>query len=239
MFLHTIYNEKHLYLCSALVAGLLSWGALAAAEGVDAENGDSTSLVKAKAGSVDEEKKDPEEIFAEAEDAMNRADLKKALDLFREAALLNYTPAQVFLGEYWDYASYYEEAVGWFMTAAYQGNVAGAFGLAKMYAQGNGIAQSNEKAFFWLRFAAERNHLPAMKVMLSIYKKGMWGQKADAEQAKYWQEKIPAVAAAEKKQIQEMRARLKERADEEKKRVRMEDAAAKKRLLEEINREKN
>lgn len=146
-------------------------------------------------------KESPAEIFARAELAFRRQDVKESVDLLREAAWENYTPAQVMLGEYLDTAEYDDEAVGWFLTAAYQGNPAGAFALGKMYSVGEGVAKSDEKALFWIRFAAEKNHLAAVTVMGSVYKKGLMGQKIDLEQAKIWDDKRPALEAAEQKEI--------------------------------------
>ena len=164
----------------------------------------------------------PAEIFARAELAMQRTDAKAAVDLLREAAGQNYIPAQVVLGEWLDLSEFDEEAVGWFMTAAYQGNPAGAFGLGKMYSSGEGIAKSDEKALFWFRFAAEKNHLAAVKVMLSTYKYGKLGQKIDLEQANLWEDKLPALEEIQRKE----NARKKNLAKEEAERAAEEKKAA-------------
>lgn len=158
-----------------------------------------------------EVEEDPAEIFARAEEAMRRMDVKESVLALKKAAEMNYLPAQVFLGEYYDYSEYNEDAVGWFMTAAFQGSVTGAFGLAKMYASGEGIQQSNEKALFWFRFAAERNHFAAAQIMHSTYKQGLFGQQIDLEQAKYWEEKLPALQAFERKELEAQRKLAEER----------------------------
>ncbi len=150
----------------------------------------------------EDEKIDPVEAFERAEKAMERADINDALFLLRASAYQNYTPAQVRLGEYFDYAEFNEDAVGWFLMSAFQGNVEGAFGLAKMYANGEGIEKSDEKAFFWFRFAAERNHLNSVRVVERAYKHGLLGQKIDPVQAKLWEDKIPRLTAIQKKEDQ-------------------------------------
>ncbi|MDX8385682.1 MAG: hypothetical protein R8M11_04085, partial [Gallionella sp.] len=111
------------------------------------------------------------------------------------SAMENYTPAQVRLGEYFDYAEYNEDAVGWFLMAAFQGNVSGAFGLAKMYSTGEGIDKREDKALFWYRFAAERNHLSSVRVLASAYKNGFLGVKEDLDEAQLWEDKIPRLMA--------------------------------------------
>ena len=143
---------------------------------------------------------DPVETFARAEKAMDRADINDALFLLRAAAFENYTPAQVRLGEYFDYAEFDEDAVGWFLMSAFQGNVSGAFGLAKMYATGEGIGKREDKALFWYRFAAERNHLSSVRVLVSAYKDGLLGVKKDINKSQMWEDKIPRLMAIEKKE---------------------------------------
>lgn len=150
----------------------------------------------------DVEEIDPVETFERAERAMDRADINDALFLLRASAFENYTPAQVRLGEYFDYAEFDEDAVGWFLMAAFQGNVSGAFGLAKMYATGEGIDKREDKALFWYRFAAERNHLSSVKVLVSVYKDGLLGVKKDAKEAQFWEDKIPRLLAVQKKEDQ-------------------------------------
>ena len=157
-------------------------------------------------GSDDPE--DPAEIFELAEKAMAKQDLKEALRLFFKSANENHTPAQVRLGEYLDYSEYDEDAVGWFMTAAFQGNTKGAFGLAKMYAEGEGIEKSEGKAFFWFKFAAEKDHIGAIRVIANAYKNGRLGKEIDLKQAKFWEDKLPALEAAYQRDIEKRKEEL-------------------------------
>jgi len=205
-----------LYICFPVIAFAAQNGETEpmASESVAAE--DSTSKADEK-----KKPKDPAEIFVEARIAMGRQDVKNAVILLRKAAWRNYIPAQVMLGEYLDVSEFDQEAVGWFLTAAYQGNPEGAFYLGKMYASGEGIEKSEEKGYFWIRFAAERNHLSAVKVLASTYRDGLLGQAKDAEQAKFWLDKIPALQEADRKesirQRQLARKKMKDAESEDKK----------------------
>lgn len=181
----------------------------------------------------DKKNEDPVEIFARAEIALKRTDVKEGLMLLHQAAEMNYTPAQVYLAEYLDLSEYDDEAVGWFMTAAFQGNPAGAFGLAKMYSAGEGIAQSDEKALYWFRFAAERNHRGAAKVLIATYKLGKLGQQKNLEQAKVWEDKLPALEAAEAKENARKRKLAIKAAEEEKEKLKADLESKKKKVIEE------
>ena len=149
---------------------------------------------------VDGEEIDPIETFERAERAMGRADVNDALFLLRAAAMENYTPAQVRLGEFFDYSDFKEDAVGWFLVSAFQGNINGAYGLAKMYALGEGISQRDDKALFWYRFAAERNHLMSVKMLVLAYEEGHLGVEKDADEAKFWEDKLPRLLAIQKEE---------------------------------------
>jgi hypothetical protein len=94
-----------------------------------------------------------------------------------------------------------DEAVGWFLMAAYQGDAAGAYNLGQMYAVGEGVEKNSEKALYWIKHAAEKNYLPAVEVLASAYRKGNLGLTIDLDQAKNWESKLPALRAAAKKII--------------------------------------
>ena len=157
---------------------------------------------------------DPAELFLLSEKATDRQDIKESLRLLLKSANENYTPAQVRLGEYLDYSEYDEDAVGWFMTAAFQGNIKGAFGLAKMYAEGEGVEKNEGKAFFWFKFAAEKDHIGAIKVLANAFEFGRLGKQIDLVQAKYWKDKLPALEAAKKREDDKLRESLLQKAKE-------------------------
>lgn len=188
----------------------------------------------------DEDEVDPVEMFERAQKAMDRADINDALFLLRAAAWENYTPAQVRLGEYFDYAEFDEDAVGWFLMAAFQGNVSGAFGLAKMYATGEGIDKREDKALFWYRFAAERNHLSSVKVLASAYKDGLLGVKKDPNEAQKWEDKIPRLMAIQKKEEQRKNEEFVQKVKDgrDKRKAAREEAAKKHLELQEAEKSK-
>jgi TPR repeat protein len=142
---------------------------------------------------------DPAGDMARAQEALNREDITEAAKIFRQAAEQNYVPAQVGLGELMHTTQEYEEAVGWFIMAAYQGDAAGAYDLGQMYAVGEGVEKNSEKALYWFKFAANKNYLPAVEILATAYRNGDFGLTIDLDQAKNWESKLPALRAAAKK----------------------------------------
>jgi hypothetical protein len=169
---------------------------------------------------------------AKAEEAMTREDLREAAKFYRQAAEQNYLPAQVSLGQLMHDTQEYEEASGWFIMAALQGDAAGAFNLGQMYSAGEGVEKNSEKALYWVKFAANKNHLPAVEVMAMAYKNGDLGLPIDLDQAKNWESRLPALRAAQKKIIDEKmaatRAAMKVKFDADVKKAVENKAAAKK-----------
>lgn len=152
---------------------------------------------------------DPAGDVARAQEALNREDITEAAKIFRQAAEQNYAPAQVGLGELMHTTQENEEAVGWFLMAAYQGDAAGAYNLGQMYAVGDGVEKNSEKALYWIKHAAEKNYLPAAVALANAYRKGDLGLAIDLDQAKVWESRLPALRAAEQKIADEqMAARL-------------------------------
>lgn len=133
-----------------------------------------------------------------AEDAFNREDVVKAVALLRRAAEQNYIPAQVRLGEILDYAEHDEEAVGWYMMAANQGDAAGEYNLGSMYAVGEGIEIDFKKAVYWTARSAKKDYLAAVKSLAQSYRMGGMGLSIDIEQAQFWEGKVNALEAAVK-----------------------------------------
>lgn len=127
---------------------------------------------------------DPAEDTALGEAAFNREDLTVAMEYFTKAANQNYAPAQVRLGEILDASEFNKEAADWYRKAAEQGNAAGEYHLGHMYAVGEGVERSDEKALYWLERAAEKNDLLALKTLAHAYQKGELGLNVDLEQAK-------------------------------------------------------
>ncbi len=139
--------------------------------------------------------------MAVAEAALNREDLTDATKLYKKIAEKNHLPAQVATGELMRTAQEYEEAFGWFMMAAYQGDAAAAYYMGQMYSLGEGVEQNLEKALYWTKLAAGKNSLPAQGVLASAYRNGELGLTVDIEQAKIWETKAAALSAAEQRII--------------------------------------
>ncbi|MBI3479758.1 MAG: sel1 repeat family protein [Nitrosomonadales bacterium] len=148
--------------------------------------------------------------MARAQAALDEQDLTAAAKLLRPIAEQNFLPAQVALGELMHSSQENEEAFGWFMMAAYQGDAAAAYNLGLMYASGEGVEQSLPKAFYWIKNSADKNYLTAVQAMVVAYREGGFGLTADVEQAKKWEAKVgPLMAAAKKaaeKSLAEVRA---------------------------------
>lgn len=169
---------------------------------------------------------DPEQLMARAEKALDQEELVEAVNLYAQAAELNYTPAQVAMGDYMVAGEFFDSAVGWYLMAATQGNAAGQYGLAELYYAGKGIEKDEAKALYWYRRSAAKNFLPSVKVMALAYRKGGFSGQVpvDLDQAKSWDAKVSRLSAIEKKAADEKTAALKKIAEDEA----AADAAAKK-----------
>jgi TPR repeat protein len=139
--------------------------------------------------------------FALAEQAMDEQDLREAAKHYRKAAEQNYLPAQTALGDLMRASQDFDEAFGWYLTSAYQGDAAGAYGLGEAYANGEGVEKNFEKAVYWIKHAAEKNYLPAAEAMAVSYRQGGLGLAKDLDQAKIWESRLPALRAASTKEL--------------------------------------
>lgn len=156
---------------------------------------------------------DPAVDMARANVFYDKQQMVDAFEIMKKLAEQNYLPAQARLGEMLDYAEADEEAVGWYLMAAIQGNAAGAYGLGKMYLSGEGIKKDPAQALYWYRFAAEKDSLNAIKVLESAYRKGVDSGlevQVDLKQAQFWEaKKIPLEAAIMKADEEKRQAFLK------------------------------
>ena len=180
--------------------------------------------------------------YAIAEQAMDEQDLREAAIHYRKAAEQNYLPAQTAMGDLLRISQDYEEAFGWYLTSAYQGDAAGAYGLGQAYANGEGVEKNFEKAVYWIKHAAEKNYLPAAEAMAVSYRQGSLGLAKDLDQAKIWESRLPALRAASVKelaaklaelkiaQIEARRAAIKEAKEQKEAAKKAEDEAAAKKV---------
>jgi TPR repeat protein len=169
----------------------------------------------------------PEEDFASAEKSFNREDVKEATRFLRLSADQNYFPAQIRIGELMNGAEDHEEAFGWFLTAAFQGDAAGQYNVGQMYGLGTGVQRSPEKAFYWTKKSAEQDYLVAVQLLATAYSaitddkggtvKNMLGLAPNKEQADFWGAKLPKLQEAQAKAERKAAMLAKKRAEELKK----------------------
>jgi TPR repeat protein len=169
-----------------------------------------------------------EEDFDKAYQNFMDADFTASTKMFTELAEQNYLPAQTQLGEMLLEGTEYNEALGWFLTSAFQGDARGQYFLGQMYGNGFGVEKSPSKAFYWTKKSAEQNYLPAVKLLSLSYRpvegtlpEGMplpnafLGVEANSEQAEFWSAKLPALEKEERRiRKKEKEARDKKRAEE-------------------------
>ncbi|MEO8331898.1 MAG: hypothetical protein ABI479_05655 [Gallionella sp.] len=152
---------------------------------------------------------DSEEEMKRANDFYDKQQMMDAAVIFKKLALQNYLPAQARMGDLLDYTEAHEEAAGWYIMAAFQGNTDGAYGLARMYFGGTGINKDPGQALYWFKFAAEKDNLNAVMVLERAYRKGDASGlpvRVDLKQAEAWNAKKVILDAAEKKKFEEMKA---------------------------------
>jgi len=140
--------------------------------------------------------------FKRASDAYDNQEMVDAAKIFKELALQNHLPAQARLGDLYDYTESHEEAVGWYIMAAFQGDAKGAYGLGRAYLTGLGIKKDPEQALFWYKFSAGKDDLNAINVMENAYRigdKSGLPVKVDLKQAEYWKAKGTPLEEAKKK----------------------------------------
>jgi TPR repeat protein len=170
--------------------------------------------------------------FKRASDAYDNQEMVDAAIIFKELALKNYLPAQARLGDLYNYTEAHEEAVGWYITAAFQGDAAGAYGLARAYHTGYGIKKDPEQALFWFKFSADKDNLNSIKVMENAYRIGDQSGlpvKIDLKQAEYWKSKRTPLEEAKKKEEEKQRqAILKEMYEKQQKLKKEIEEASKK-----------
>jgi len=161
---------------------------------------------------------DTSEEMARANYFYNRQQIVDAVIIFKKLAEENHLPAQARLGEILDYTEADEDAVGWFIMAAAQGDANAAYGLARMYLSGEGIKKDVDQAAFWFKYAAGKDNLNAIKVLEDAYRKGPTSGlnlPLDLNQAQIWEAKKLPLEAAQKKLEDEEIAAFKKKAEEE------------------------
>ena len=126
---------------------------------------------------------DPAADAAAGQTAFTQGDIVGAIASYRRAAEQGYAPAQVRLGDILDYSELNEEAVTWYRKAADQGSPSGAYGLAHMYAIGEGVKRDDAAARQWFEKAAAAGHQGALQALASASEQGGLGIEPDPARA--------------------------------------------------------
>lgn len=103
-------------------------------------------------------------------------DLKRAVELFTEAAELGYRPSQANLGLMYHNGNGVERNIGkaleYYTAAGRQGDLQSAFNLGQIYRKGDGVPVDHEKAFAYYKFAALRGNRPAANELGLMFAQG-------------------------------------------------------------------
>lgn len=111
----------------------------------------------------------PADGYAEGERAYRRGDVVAAIAALRPAADAGHAPAQVLLAYILDQASFDAEALRYYALAEAQGSADGAFGLAGLYAQGEGTPRDEARARALYAKAAAAGHVAALEALALAY----------------------------------------------------------------------
>lgn len=111
----------------------------------------------------------PEEDYKAGLAAYRVGDVGNAVSILRKGADAGHAPSQALLGEILDMADRNEDAVKYFRLAAEQKHPDGYFGLAQMYATGEGVPRDLVQAREWMTKAAETGHARAIQGLARSY----------------------------------------------------------------------
>jgi len=112
--------------------------------------------------------------------------LIEAMRLLEISAEQGYVPAQVTLAYILDQAEQNSEAFHWYQQSANINHPAGLFGLAGMYAKGEGTDKNSPKAGQLIKQSALLNHLPAMRAYANALEYGQLGFSQSNAAAAEW-----------------------------------------------------
>ena len=131
-------------------------------------------------------KADPAADYELGFKAYQEDDLVVAMSSLERAAEAGHPKAQALLGYILDKAEDNEAAARYYRMAADQGDAEGAYWLAALYANGEGLPKDYQEAFRWFLVAAEAGYGPAIDVVANAYLNGELGQARDRAKAKQW-----------------------------------------------------
>lgn len=111
----------------------------------------------------------PPDDFRAGESAYRAGDVTGAMPLLRRAAEAGHAPAQALYGHILDVSEFNEEASRYYRRAAEQGNADGQFGLAALYAAGEGVEPDPGAARQWFERAAAQGHAHAINALARAF----------------------------------------------------------------------
>lgn len=118
--------------------------------------------------------------------AFSQGNLIQAMDLLNQSAQNGYAPAQSTLAYILDQGEENERAFELFKQAAEQNDAAGQYGLAGMYAKGEGTPQNPQLAGEWMKKSAMQRYILAMRAYANALERGELGLDRDTSQAVHW-----------------------------------------------------
>lgn len=115
-----------------------------------------------------------------------KGNLIEAMQLLEKSAAQGYLPAQITLAFILDAAERDTDAFDWYQQAAKRQDTAGLFGLASMYAKGEGTEKNPRKAGQLIQQAAQLEHVEAMRVYAHALEYGQLGFEPSPQTAAQW-----------------------------------------------------
>ena len=115
-----------------------------------------------------------------------KGNLIEAMLFLENSAEQGYLPAQETLAYILDQAEQNSEAFHWYQQLANLNHPAGLFGLANMYAKGEGTDKNSQKAGQLIKQSALLNHLPAMRAYAYAWEYGQLGFSQNNSAAVEW-----------------------------------------------------
>lgn len=129
----------------------------------------------------------PQEDYIEGDKAYQTGDVVTAMRHLGKAADAGHAKAQALLGYILDKSEFNEEAVVYYRKSAEQGEPTGEYGLATMYAAGEGVKRDMNEARIWLVRSAEKGYYPAVQMLAGAYIKGDYAvDETNREQVAKW-----------------------------------------------------
>lgn len=132
-----------------------------------------------------------------------KGNLIEAMHLLEKSATQGYVPAQTTLAFILDSAERDAEAVHWYQQAAKHEDADALFGLAGMYAKGEGTDKDPRKAGQLIQQAAQLEHREAMRVYAHALEYGQLGFLSSEPSAVKWY--LKAAALGDKVSMQRLK----------------------------------